>query len=144
MHVSDEHLVWIQVEVEGDGADAVFGAGWTEVAQLGASWALEMQFETPLLVQGADHGHRCFGEIAFQQGKFFSLHRCARVRIPGFLVAHSSTWCRCCNGAVRGAGQALPWSYRKKPIILNLLLVKQKSSCSCFFSQNYQNPQKHL
>ena len=32
MHVSDEHLVGIQVEVEGDGTDAVFGSGWTEVA----------------------------------------------------------------------------------------------------------------
>jgi hypothetical protein len=76
-----------------------------------------------LLVHGADHGHRCFGEIAFQQGKFFSLHRCARVRIPWFLVAHSSTWCRCCSGVVRGDGQALPWSYMMRLPVSSLTIT---------------------
>lgn len=32
MHVCDEHLVGVQIEIECDGADAVLGSGWTEIA----------------------------------------------------------------------------------------------------------------
>ena len=100
MNVGDEHLIRIQVLVECDGAQAFFGAGRTKIAQLGTAWPLEVQDETPLFIDLADHGHRRFGEVAFQQFEFFSLHRCARVRIQWFPVARSSIWCRCCSGAV--------------------------------------------
>ena len=33
VNVGDEHLVRVQVQIEGDGADAVFGAWRTEIAQ---------------------------------------------------------------------------------------------------------------
>ena len=75
MYVCDEHLIRVQVQVKGDGADAVGGPGRTEVAEFGATWSLEMQLEPALLVDRAYHRHGGLWEIALQQCKFFSLHR---------------------------------------------------------------------
>ena len=81
MNVGDEHLVRVEIQVEGDGTDAVWGAWRTEVAQFGAAWPLEVQLEPTLLVEGAYDRHSGLGEIALQQCEFLSLHRGARVRI---------------------------------------------------------------
>ena len=74
MNVGDEHLVGIQIKVEGDDTDAVFAARWTEIAEFGTAWPFEVQFETPLFVHGTDPFDRSFREIAFQQCEFFRLH----------------------------------------------------------------------
>ena len=108
--VGDEHLVGVQVEVEGDGTEVVLGSWRTEVAELRGAWPLEVETEAALLEDLAHHRDGGFGEIALQQLEFFRLHRGSRVRIPWLAEACSSTWCRCCSCAGRDGGPALPWS----------------------------------
>ena len=65
VEVGDEHLIGIQIQVEGNGADAVLGAWRTEVAQLGATRSLEMQFEAALGKDFPYLFYRSLWEIAF-------------------------------------------------------------------------------
>ena len=64
VHIGDEHLVWVEIQVEGDGTDAVGGAWRTEVAQFGAARPLKVQLEPALLIDGTYHRHSGLGEIA--------------------------------------------------------------------------------
>ena len=103
MYVGDEHLVGVQVEVEGDGADAFWGAGRTEVTQLRTAGSLEMEFEAALGEHLPYLAYRCLREVAFQQFQFLSLHR------------FSSTWYRCCSCAGHVFCPALLGSCRMRP-----------------------------
>ena len=106
MDLGDEHLIRIEIQIERDGANAVFCAGRTKITQFGITWPFEVQLESALTEHFAYSLHGCFREIAFQKLEFFSLHCRARVRNLWLLGVHSSTWCMNCNCEVRGDGLA--------------------------------------
>ena len=66
VNVCNEHLIRVQVQIEGNGADAIFGPWRTEIAQFGSARPLKMESEATLLVHSSDHNHCRLREIAFQ------------------------------------------------------------------------------
>lgn len=115
MNISDEHLIRIEVAVEGNATNASLASRRTEITQLGIAWTIEFQHKMPLFIEVSNHFYRSGWKVLFQQIQFFRLHRSTKGCFREFLGACSSISCKCCNGAAHERGQGLPWSCRKWP-----------------------------
>ena len=74
MHEGDEHLIGVEVGVQGDNADPMGSSRGAEVAEFGVARTFDLQLETRIRIRFGHHGDGLGGEVTLQDLKLFNFH----------------------------------------------------------------------